>query len=200
MTTVSRKVCFVTIGATAPFDALLSNVLDEPFLKALKKHEYTTLLIQYGKEGQAIFDTFTKINPPGSTAQYGLDIQGFGFKKDGLVQEMRSTKANSSQNVVEGMILSHAGSGSIMEALRIGVPLVVVPNPALQDNHQEELARQIAKNGWAVAGKLDRLADSVQKAEKLRSTSRSWPPKNSGALKDSKGLAGVVEDELGFLD
>lgn len=46
------------------------------------------------------------------------------------------------------------GSGSIMEALRIGVPLVVVPNPALQDNHQEELARQIAKNGWAVAGKL----------------------------------------------
>lgn len=174
MTTVSRKVCFVTIGATAPFDALLSNVLDEPFLKALKKHEYTTLLIQYGKEGQAIFDTFTKINPPGSTAQYGLDIQGFGFKKDGLVQEMRSTKANSSQNVVEGMILSHAGkpfggihrslrshidlglgSGSIMEALRIGVPLVVVPNPALQDNHQEELARQIAKNGWAVAGKLE---------------------------------------------
>lgn len=42
-----------------------------------------------------------------------------------------------------------------MEALRIGVPLVVVPNPALQDNHQEELARQLAKNDWAVAANLE---------------------------------------------
>lgn len=42
-----------------------------------------------------------------------------------------------------------------MEVLRIGVPLVVVPNPALQDNHQEELARQVAKHGWAVVGKLE---------------------------------------------
>jgi len=109
MTTPSRKVCFVTIGATAPFDALLSNVLDQPFLEALKKQEYTTLLIQYGKEGQAIFDTFTKNNPPGNPARYDLDIQGFGFKSQGLVQEMRSAKVNLSQNVVEGMIVSHAG-------------------------------------------------------------------------------------------
>lgn len=107
--TTPRKVCFVTIGATAPFDALLSNVLDQTFLEALKIHGYTALLIQYGKEGQAIFDSFTKINPPGSPGRCDLDIKGFGFKSEGLVQEMRSTKANPSKNVVEGMILSHAG-------------------------------------------------------------------------------------------
>lgn len=107
--TSSHKVCFVTIGATAPFDALLSHVLDQPFLDALKKHEYTTLLIQYGKEGQAIFDTFVRNNPPGSPGRYDLDIEGFGFKSQGLIQEMRSTKANPSQKAVEGMILSHAG-------------------------------------------------------------------------------------------
>lgn len=107
--TTPRKVCFVTIGATAPFDALLSNVLAQPFLDTLKTHGYTTLLIQYGKEGQAIFDAFTKINSPGSPGRCDLDIKGFGFKNEGLVQEMRSTKANPSQNVVEGMILSHAG-------------------------------------------------------------------------------------------
>jgi beta-1,4-N-acetylglucosaminyltransferase len=42
-----------------------------------------------------------------------------------------------------------------MEALRLGVPLVVVPNPDLQDNHQEELAHEIEKNGWAVTGRLE---------------------------------------------
>lgn len=174
MTQPRRKVCFVTIGATAPFDLLLSRVLDQPFLEALKKASYTTLLIQYGKEGKAIFDTFDTNHPVGSPGRFDLEILGFDFKQDGLQKEMRSTKADDTRNVTEGMILSHAGtpiqmhfsspcscakffagSGSIMEALRLGVPLVVVPNPDLQDNHQEDLARQIARNGWAVAGKLE---------------------------------------------
>lgn len=117
-----QKLCFVTIGATAPFDALLSNVLDKPFLEALKKHGYTTLLIQYGKEGRAIFDAFTRNNnsadSPGGS---GLDIQGFGFKQEGLLQEMRKTQANKALDFVEGMILSHAGMssplGSIVQSM-----------------------------------------------------------------------------------
>lgn len=36
-----------------------------------------------------------------------------------------------------------AGSGSIFEALRLRRPLVAVPNPALMDNHQEELAAKV---------------------------------------------------------
>ncbi|KAH8701923.1 family 28 putative glycosyltransferase [Talaromyces proteolyticus] len=195
-----RKVCFVTIGATAPFDVLLSNVLNKSFLEALQQHEYTTLVIQYGKEGRAVFDKFTKKHAPGSPERCGLDIQGFGFKQDGLLREMRLTKSDDKLDSLEGMILSHAGSGSIMEALRIGVPLVVVPNPALQDNHQEELAREIEKNGWAVTGRLDNLAQSVEKAEDLRRAARSWPPVNSGETKYKRGLAGVMEDEMGFVD
>lgn len=119
MTDLPRKLCFVTIGATAPFDALLSSVLDKPFLEALKKHGYTALLIQYGKEGQAIFDAFTKNNPPRSPRRYDLDIQGFGFKSQGLVQEMRSTKADPSQKVAEGMILSHAGKPLCISPMRL---------------------------------------------------------------------------------
>ena len=36
-----------------------------------------------------------------------------------------------------------AGSGSIFETLRLCRPLVVVPNPALMDNHQVELATKV---------------------------------------------------------
>ena len=37
------------------------------------------------------------------------------------------------------LIISHAGSGSLFEALRLGKPLVAVPNAILMANHQAEL-------------------------------------------------------------
>ena len=46
------------------------------------------------------------------------------------------------------------GSGSILDALRISVPLIVVPNTALLDNHQEELAEVLAAQEYVVHGKL----------------------------------------------
>lgn len=42
---------------------------------------------------------------------------------------------------------THSGSGSIMEALSLQKPLVVVVNDRLMNNHQTELARQLCKDG-----------------------------------------------------
>ncbi|KAI9823198.1 MAG: N-acetylglucosaminyldiphosphodolichol N-acetylglucosaminyltransferase catalytic subunit alg13 [Thelocarpon impressellum] len=55
----------------------------------------------------------------------------------------------------EGVILSHAGSGSILDGLRLGVPLIVVPNPRLLNDHQVELAEELAAQGYVVHGKLE---------------------------------------------
>jgi beta-1,4-N-acetylglucosaminyltransferase len=52
----------------------------------------------------------------------------------------------------QGLVISHAGSGSILEALRYQVPLVVVPNTALLDNHQEELAVAMEKQNYVLRG------------------------------------------------
>jgi beta-1,4-N-acetylglucosaminyltransferase len=49
---------------------------------------------------------------------------------------------------------SSLGSGSILDALRIGVPLVVVPNTDLLHNHQVELAEELAKQEYVVHGNL----------------------------------------------
>ena len=46
------------------------------------------------------------------------------------------------------------GSGSILEAMRLGVPLVVVPNPSLKDNHQKELANELQKQGYVIASSV----------------------------------------------
>lgn len=37
------------------------------------------------------------------------------------------------------VIISHAGAGSLFEALRMGKPLIAVPNAILMHNHQAEL-------------------------------------------------------------
>ena len=45
------------------------------------------------------------------------------------------------------LIISHAGAGTVMEALKWQTRLVVVINTALMDNHQTELAHAMAKRG-----------------------------------------------------
>lgn len=101
------------------------------------------------------------------------------------------------------------GSGSILAALRLNIPLVVVPNPELLDNHQEELAEELAKQGYVVHGKLNKegaeeggLADSVVEVEQLKKRRKVWPPVNSREKiekKRKRNLQAVMDEEVGFV-
>ena len=161
-----QKVCFVTVGATASFDALIQATLSPPFLEALKSYNYTHLRLQHGKDGQKVLEQFDTTN----RGVQDINISGFDFNKQGLGAEMRAAKGEG--NRVEGVVVSHAGStshlpyqwgpkltcptgsGSILDALRIAVPIIVVPNPHLLDNHQEELAEELAVQGYVIHGHL----------------------------------------------
>ncbi|KAH0542345.1 hypothetical protein FGG08_003282 [Glutinoglossum americanum] len=193
-----RKLCFVTIGATASFNSLISTALDRPFLKALREAGYTDLRLQFGREGRAIFDDFIINNEDGSEERYGLNITGFEYNRKGLGQEMRG--ATAYKGGVEGVVVSHAGSGSILDALRLNIPIIVVPNPSLLDNHQVELAEELASQDYVVHGKIDDLPAAIADSEKLREKHKAWPPVNSGEDPSGRGLAGVMEYEMGFVD
>lgn len=41
------------------------------------------------------------------------------------------------------------GTGTILDAWKLGIPLIVVPNTALLDDHQTEMAKHLAKEGYA---------------------------------------------------
>lgn len=56
---------------------------------------------------------------------HGLSVEYFDFAPS-LAQHMESA----------ALIISHAGSGSVFEALRLQKPLIAVPNPILMANHQ----------------------------------------------------------------
>ena len=47
------------------------------------------------------------------------------------------------------------GTGSILDAFRVNVPLVVVPNATLLDNHQQELANELARQKYVVVGNTE---------------------------------------------
>ncbi|KAI9806763.1 MAG: hypothetical protein M1825_006220 [Sarcosagium campestre] len=212
------KVCFVTIGATASFNELVSAVLDPSFLLALHNAEYTDLLVQHGHEGVEIYSDFLALH--GSTL-HDVQVTGFDFDKGGLTRQMCLARGAVEVDSKEGLVISHAGeiysllsivpdesskskgkkgSGSILAALRIGAPLVVVPNPSLLDNHQVQLAKALAGQGYVVHGRLDDLPRALLESERLRKTHKEWPPVNSGEDPSGRGLAGVMDDEMGFLD
>jgi beta-1,4-N-acetylglucosaminyltransferase len=116
-----RKLCFVTIGATASFDTLISTALSRPFLEALREAGYTDLRLQFGREGREIFDHFIIKNADGSDERCGLNITGFEYNKKGLGQEMRRATAYNGQ--VEGVVVSHAGALQCPSCLAIAVSL-----------------------------------------------------------------------------
>ncbi|OJI98479.1 hypothetical protein ASPVEDRAFT_37941 [Aspergillus versicolor CBS 583.65] len=196
----ARKLCFVTVGATASFHFLLKSILDPGFLSALSQHDYTDLLIQFGKDGQPLFDEFAAKYPPGDLNRHDITVHGFDFNQAGLDNEMRLAQAKPAENRSSGLVISHAGSGSILAALRFGVPLVVVPNPTLQDNHQEELAEVLQDEGYAIWGDYGQLSAALDRAEVLRNRMLSWPPVYGTQERQPQDLAGVVSEEMGYLD
>ena len=101
------KTCFVTIGATAGFDALLSAVLETSFLDCLRDYEYTDLLMQYGNEGAAVYDDFVSKSVSEEKPRSGIKVNGFAFNDLGLGQEMRIAKGEN--GALEGLVISHAG-------------------------------------------------------------------------------------------
>ncbi|GAD95612.1 actin [Paecilomyces variotii No. 5] len=194
-----KKLCFVTIGATADFDALVHKALEDSFLAELEKFDYTNLLIQYGKGGRRILDNFLQDHPPRSPGRHGLEINGFDFKKEGLDKIIRLARPNEEEGREEGMILSHAGTGTILEAIRLSIPIVVVPNPSLADNHQEELAQQLQKHGYVVACHLQNVDEAVQKAEDLRYYLHNWP-RSSKEARTKNALAEVSFDPVAMAE
>ena len=106
------------------------------------------------------------------------------------------------------------GSGTILAALRLAVPLIVVPNTTLLNNHQEELAEEMEHQGYAIHGRLEfvqrpfltknpltassNLDNSLRRAERFRKVMSEWPPQRKGG--DGRGLVGIMDDELGFVD
>jgi beta-1,4-N-acetylglucosaminyltransferase len=144
---------FVTVGTTR-FDALVAAVNDPAFEAALLGRGYTRLVVQAGAGATRAPD---RLLPPGVTdgvTKAGLTVSWFDY-------------APSLAALFEAadLVVSHAGAGSVFEALTARAALIAVPNPALMHNHQAELADQLAGDGVCVAATAEGLAAAVADAD-----------------------------------
>ncbi|RKO94758.1 glycosyl transferase [Blyttiomyces helicus] len=159
---------FVTVGTTR-FDALVRLSTSPAFLTALSKTGFTTLEIQHGHSPLPPLPP----NPP-------LQITTTAFKPS-LAKSMSTAS----------LIISHGGSGSILEALDRATPLIVVVNPDLQDDHQSELARALQESGVLVWARD--VGDVVGLIEE-----RAWEGLKPFGKADRSGFVKVVEELVGF--
>mmetsp|Transcript_36786 Transcript_36786/g.68467 ORF Transcript_36786/g.68467 Transcript_36786/m.68467 type:complete len:165 (+) Transcript_36786:79-573(+) len=113
---------FVTVGTTS-FDDLVKAVDTEAFHEQARALGFDRLVVQFGRGSHRPRDL-------------GLKTESFDLKPS-LDDEMRSAS----------LVISHAGAGSVIEALRERRRLLVVVNPVLMNNHQLELAEAMQTRG-----------------------------------------------------
>ncbi|KAL6762614.1 glycosyl transferase [Haematococcus lacustris] len=151
---VQREV-LVTVGTTK-FDALIKAVDNQAFVDALKQKGYSHLAVQKGNG--SYFPKY--LLPSGeleATLSNGVHVRCFDYQPN----------LNTSMQQA-ALIISHAGSGSIFEALSLGKHLIVVPNAALMDNHQVELAEQLAAMKHLACTTPDKLVETLQQLDGTR--------------------------------
>lgn len=154
----TRGIVFVTVGTTK-FDALIAAVDCASFAQALTAAGYHTLIIQAGSSQD--YRPHRLLGSP--NIQKGI-IETAGVNKASKLSVEWFEYAPSLQQHIgaASLVISHAGAGSIFETLRLGVPLIAVPNPLLMDDHQRELAERLEVGGWAVASTVEGLAETVR--------------------------------------
>ena len=122
---------FVTVGTTE-FDALVAAATAPPFLARLEALGFAWLRLQVGRGAAPHLPAASTVN--------NTHVSWFRFTRD-LPGEMARAH----------IVVSHAGAGSILEALELKRRLVVVPNSALMDDDQAELAGALAADRHLVA-------------------------------------------------
>ncbi|CZS92296.1 hypothetical protein WAI453_000178 [Rhynchosporium graminicola] len=177
------KECFITTGATAKFTELISSALSPECLKAFVDSGFTRLNFQCGDSISA----FEQLKPIDTM---GLEINGFAFNRNGLIKEMRACQEKKGVSR-KGLVICHAGAGTILDAMRLAVPLVVVPNSSLLDNHQEELAAELEAQGYATKADTLNLALAITKASQKEE--KAWGGHNNS-------FAAIVDDVVGYED
>ncbi|KAI5860145.1 glycosyltransferase family 28 C-terminal domain-containing protein [Durotheca rogersii] len=164
------KHLFVTVGASSSFRRLLQEVISDTFLSKLKSLAFTHVIVQCGPDIEW-FEAHQPVQDP--TGAEAIVIIGFPYTDDprGFMELTTAVPGQRDR----GLIITHGGSGSILDALEFDTNVIAVPNPELMDNHQEEIVEGMAQEGFLIHGTLGTL-DELLSEDFLSLANEPWPP------------------------
>lgn len=166
----------VTVGSTG-FDDLVDSAISSEFLSKLYDIGYQHLTIQYGSSESIYHDRIARLD---LTSGRTPVVEGYRYKSD-IKQDM----------IQADLIISHAGSGSILESLRLHKKLIVVVNKKLLDNHQDELANVLEGQGCLIKSTSSGLVDALTALQTKGFT--SFPQQDASKFND------FLDRELGYM-
>ena len=141
---------FITVGSTR-FDALVEKVNTTEFVRLLNSKGYGKTIIQHG----------------GSPILHHLPFVEYFDYKPCINKYINDAS----------LVISHAGAGTSLEALRAGKKLIVVPNETLLDNHQLELANKLADEGYCLTASCLELEAVLEKVNNFKPNELPLPDK-----------------------
>ncbi|KAH8671750.1 hypothetical protein BX600DRAFT_458295 [Xylariales sp. PMI_506] len=187
------RTMFVTIGSIASFTDLVKEVVSDKFLETLAGLNFVRLIVQCGPD----LELFERTRPQKGYDSHWIDILGFQYTDDIRSYFLKCTPSDGKHDGEQrgmGIIMAHAGAGTILEALDFNSRLIVVPNTSLMDNHQVELAAELDKQGYLLHGNLGHLHEDVQRIETFRPS--NWPPEPPANSK-YRHLGDIIDDLCG---
>ncbi|KAL9985934.1 hypothetical protein ACROYT_G008390 [Oculina patagonica] len=147
-----EKTVFVTVGTTS-FDHLIETISSKALVTLFEKLGYRCIVLQIGRG----------VYEPEIIDKEGFSLQCYRYK-DSIAEDIHRAS----------LVISHAGAGSVLETLQAGRPLIVVINELLMDNHQIELASQLAEDGHLYYATCSTLEATLR--ERNLSELKPFPP------------------------
>lgn len=199
----------VTTGATVTFKSLVQKFLDPKFIQELQDIQVTKLIIQYGNEqvgSKHISDQFfleqIKQANFGKTLQLtysnyedrGSAIERYKSDKFEIIAFPYSPYIDEYIQQAD-IVISHAGTGSIIDTLRNHKKLMVIVNDKLMDNHQLEIANEFTNMKYCLSYQVKEL-DSNEFIKDIQGILNGNIELNLLAENDGSALESIIYDEL----
>ncbi|CAI5758759.1 unnamed protein product [Candida verbasci] len=139
----------ITTGATITFKLLIDIITDVDFIENLIKLQVSKLYIQYGNEinngknkSKQYFDNLIESKQLVKILQLN-QIENYHYLNSKIEIIAFPFSSNINSYIKESdLIISHGGTGSILDCLKLQKKLIVVINDQLMDNHQYEIANE----------------------------------------------------------
>ncbi|KAK6456172.1 UDP-N-acetylglucosamine transferase subunit ALG13 [Scheffersomyces xylosifermentans] len=209
----------ITTGATVTFKLLLDYVVTESFISKLLAINVNKLIVQYGNEiklskkhgSTHVSDLYFEELLQKSRIVNHLKLKANSKavpKSEEPVKIYTSSESdfqliafpfsNKIDNYIaqSDVVISHAGTGSIVDTLRLQKKLIVIVNDTLMDNHQAEIAHEFTKLNYCLSYNVRELAKKDELVNSLRDLLKGDISLTQFPVNKKKFVESVIAEEL----